>query len=191
MAPSETQQEPPVAHSSAVNTTAQQPVASSVPSALSLPSAVIGRTDTGRLLREMQELDNFLSQAAIRTPGTPMKLPQMSKLLDQIIANNGLNMFQAEHRTHLVQFLESVYNHAPTIHISFNTDPSPGFMLKLVSWLRAEIDPRILVQVGLQPGMGAGCTIRTTNKYFDFSLRNRFREKRDVLISYLRGGVQK
>lgn len=184
MAPSDASVTPP----------AQSPATDQHPAqthSFALPNAVIGRTDLGRMVREMQNLDSFLSQSAIRQPGTPMQLPKTSKLLDEMIANNGLNMFQEGDRTRLVQYLEAVYNHAPIIHISFNTDPSPFFMSKLVAWFRTEIDSRILIQVGLQPGMGAGCTIRTTNKYFDFSLRNRFADKRDILISYLRGGVQK
>lgn len=154
---------------------------------LALPVLAIGRVDVGRLLREVQALDNFLSQAAIRQPGTqPAKLPKTSRLLDDLLQSNHINVLHAEERTRLLNFLTEIYAHAPTLHMSFSADPSPLFMQKLMTWLRKEIHPLVLVQVGLQPNMGAGCVVRTTNKYFDFSLRSRFIERRDVLAQNMR-----
>lgn len=157
---------------------------------LALPVGVVGRIDVGRLLREMESLDSFLSQGAIREPGTPMRLPKTSRLLDETILNNKVNVLQEAERNRLLHFLMEVYSRSPVLHISFSADPSPVFLQKLVAWLRREIHPLVLVQVGLQPNMGAGCTVRTTNKYFDFSLRNRFSEKRTALAEYLHGAMR-
>ena len=54
-----------------------------------------------------------------------------------------------------------------------------------MTWLRREIHPLVLMTVGLQPNIGAGCIVRTTNKYFDFSLRQDFANKRDLLQAAL------
>jgi F0F1-type ATP synthase delta subunit len=70
--------------------------------------------------------------------------------------------------------------------MSFSADPSPQFTQKLAAWLRQEIHPFVLLQVGLQPNIGAGCVVRTTNKYFDFSLRERFKSKRPLLMEKLK-----
>lgn len=156
---------------------------------LALPYSVVGRVDVGRLLREAEALDNFLTQAAIRQPGTPMSLPKISKLLDELLMANRINVLVEAERNRLLHFLMEVYSRAPTMHISFSADPSPVFMQKLVAWLRSEIHPLVLVQIGLQPNMGAGCVVRTTNKYFDFSLRQRFNQSKDVLAQRLRGAV--
>lgn len=156
---------------------------------LALPNSVIGRVDVGRLLREAEALDNFLNQAAVRQPGTVMSIPKISKLLDETIMNNRINVLVEAERNRLLHFLMEVYGRAPLLHISFSSDPSPAFMMKLITWLRQEIHPLVLVQVGLQPNMGAGCVLRTTNKYFDFSLRQRFAQKRDILSQRLRGEV--
>jgi hypothetical protein len=102
---------------------------------------------------------------------------------------NKINVLHEEDRNRLVNFLLEVYARAPMLHMSFSADPSPLFMQKLMVWLRKEIHPLVLVQVGLQPNMGAGCVVRTTNKYFDFSLRNRFEERRDVLAQHMRSSV--
>ena len=156
---------------------------------LSMPTGIVGKVDVGRLLREIQALDNFMSQAAIRQPGTPMKLPKTSRLLDEIVAINKLNALVEEDRSRLLHFMMEVYAHAPLLHMSFSADPSPLFMQRLTEWIRKEIHPLALIQVGMQPNMGAGCVVRTTNKYFDFSLRQRFIERRDVLAQKLRGSA--
>lgn len=153
---------------------------------LKLPMGVVGRVDVGRLRREVEAIDSFLAQAAIREPGTPMKLPKTSRLVDETIEANGLNMLVEDDRNRLVHFLMEVYAHAPTIHISFSADPSPNFTARLIRWLREEIHPLILLQIGLQPSIGAGCVVRTTNKYFDLSLKHKFAEQSKELGEYLR-----
>ena len=112
-------------------------------------------------------------------------MPKTSHLMDQIIQLNKLNLLQPPHRAALKQFLEAVKRQSPVLHISFSADPSPAFIEKLMAWLRKEIHPLVLLTVGLQPNIGAGCIVRTANKQFDFSLRQDFLEKRDLLRSQL------
>ncbi len=150
---------------------------------LHLPTSVVGRSDIFRLQKELVTVDTFLRQAAVRQPGTSMKLPRTSRLFDDLIMLNKLNMLQEADRQKLKIYLESVYEQAPRLHMSFSTDPSAIFLQKLITWLRQNIHPQVMLQTGLQPGMGAGCTIRTDNKYFDFSLRQKFTDKRSLLIS--------
>lgn len=152
---------------------------------LALPIGVVGRVDLGRLIREVQLLDEFLRQAAIREPGTPVKLPRTSRLMDEVIQLNQINVLIEPERQRLAQFLLQVRKRAPVLHISFSADPSPLFTQKLVTWLRREIHPFVLLQIGLQPNIGAGCVVRTTNQYFDFSLRQNFIDKRGLLAEKL------
>ncbi len=157
---------------------------------LLLPIGIVGKIDVGRLLREVQALNEFMDQAAIRQPGTPMQLPKSSRLMDEIIQLNKLNMLQTNDRRRLLEFLKAVQDQAPVLHMSFSADPSPHFLNRLMKYLREEIHPLVLLQVGLQPNIGAGCILRTTNKYFDFSLRQHLKQKQDVLMRTLRGAVQ-
>jgi F0F1-type ATP synthase delta subunit len=152
---------------------------------LALPISVVGRVDLGRLIREVELLDEFLHQAAIREPGTSLKLPRTSRLMDEVIQLNQINVLVEPERQRLAEFLLQVRKHAPVLHISFSADPSPLFTQKLVTWLRREIHPFVLLQIGLQPNIGAGCVVRTTNQYFDFSLRQNFIEKRGLLAEKL------
>jgi hypothetical protein len=45
--------------------------------------------------------------------------------------------------------------------------------------------------VGLQPNLGAGSILRTTNKLFDLSLRQDFARKRDILMHKLAEGLER
>lgn len=147
-----------------------------------LPVTVATPVDLGRIQRELAEIDEALLQLGIREPGSKVKMPKTSRLLDQLIELNDLNLLQEKDRQMVKEALETVRTKAVVIHMSFAADPSANFMEKLMTWLRKEIDPYLLVTVGLQPNIGAGCIVRTTNKYFDLSIRQDFLSKRDLLL---------
>lgn len=149
---------------------------------LQLPLAIMGPVDVGRIARELTAVDEFLAQTAIRKPGEHMNLPRTSKLLEETAQENKLNLLIEDERRQLMSFLEDIKSEAPVLHISFAVDPSPAFLQKLLRWLRQEIHPLVLVRIGLQPSIAAGCVVRTTDRYFDFSLRQHFAEQRDMLV---------
>lgn len=158
------------------------------PKDLLLPVSVVGPTDIVRLIRELESLDEAMLQLSLRKEGAPeTKLPKTSKLMDQIAHVNKLNLLKKPDRQGLEQFLKDTKKQSPVMHISFSADPSPAFLEKLMSWLRREIDPAVLLTIGLQPNVGAGCIVRTTNKQFDFSLRQDFAKKRDLLLQQIAG----
>jgi F0F1-type ATP synthase delta subunit len=133
------------------------------------------------LVREVEDIDEKLRQLELRDGGTKVKMPQTSRLMDQMVELNGLNLLHANNREALRKFLESIRQSAPVLHMSFSADPSPAFIEKLMSYLRKEIHPLLLLTVGLQPNLGAGCMVRSTNKSFDMSLRQDFIKKRSLL----------
>lgn len=153
---------------------------------MQLPMGVVTRADVGRLAGEAEALDNFLNQAAVRTPGTSVQMPKVSNLFEEFNALNNLNLLDKTHRAQGYAFLQKLRTEAPVVHVSFNTDPSALFLQKLITWIRQQLHPFVLLQIGLNPGIGAGCMLRTTNKFFDFSLRQRFNDQRPLLISKLR-----
>jgi F0F1-type ATP synthase delta subunit len=148
---------------------------------LSLPIKVATRVDVGRLQRELGDIDEALLQLRLRSAGAEVKMPKTSHLMDQLAEHNDLNLLQESERQELKAFLTHIKEQAPVMHVSFSADPSVAFLEKLVSWLRHEVHPEVLLTVGLQPTLGAGCIVRTTNKQFDLSLREDFRKKRDLL----------
>lgn len=149
---------------------------------LTLPTGLNSKSDLSRLILEIESVENFLRDGAIRQTGNAMQLPKASKLFDNLVSDTKLNLLVAEDRKYLAQTLNWFRTNAPTIHISFSSDPTPIFIAHLTAWLRENIAPYIFVQVGLQPNIGAGCVVRTTNKYFDFTLRKRFESQRDLLM---------
>jgi hypothetical protein len=91
-------------------------------------------------------------------------------------------LLQPDDRKQLHAFLTGVEHTAPTIHMSFASDPSSAFTAKVVMWLRSNIHPHTLLQVGLQPTIAAGTIVRTDNHVFDFSLRQRFAATEALLL---------
>lgn len=150
-----------------------------------LPNGVVTRADVGRLVKETEALDAALNQAAIR--GNGAELPKTSQLLDELAGLNKLNLLQPADRKRLFDFLQAARVSAPVLHMSFGADPSPVFQQGLITWIRREINPTLLLHIGLNPGIGAGAVVRTNNKYFDLSLKQHFAKKRDVLIKLLSG----
>ncbi|HMT18990.1 MAG TPA: hypothetical protein PKD20_02775 [Candidatus Saccharibacteria bacterium] len=153
--------------------------------AISIPNNIVSPTDIARLAREIESLDNFFREQAIRASGSPTNAPRVSKLMDQLAADNQLNLLHDADRGQLHALLAQLHQKAPVLHISFSVDPPGPYVQKIVDWLRRNIDPHVLVTVGLQPNIGAGCVVRTTNKLFDFSLREYFYQQREFFIQKL------
>lgn len=156
---------------------------------LKLPALVARPADVGRLLRELEALDEKMLQSKLRTGKAPESLPRTSSLMEQIAEINELDLLHVTDRHELHSFLKAVHDKAPVFHMSFNADPSTAVIEKVITWFRTEVHPQILLNVGLQPNLGAGSVLRTTNKVFDLSLRQDFARKRDVLMQKLTEGV--
>src|SRR4029078_5958100 len=92
-------------------------------------------------------------------------------------------------RQKLADALQLLYERAPTLHVSFATEPSPKALERLVVWIRTNIHPQALVQVGLQPSIAAGCFLRTDNKTFDMSLRASMKKSEPILLKLISGAI--
>lgn len=158
---------------------------------IGLPITVASPVDLGRLIREIEALDSNLSQNELRTGAASTVLPKTSELLSQTVELNKLNLLQTADRKLLIQFLSSIRDRAPRLHMSFSADPSVQFSAKLTAWLRENVHPLVLITVGLQPNIGAGTIVRTTNKYFDFSLGKALGKNRTMLMAQLREAIAK
>lgn len=153
---------------------------------LILPVSIATKADVGRIEREVSAVNEFLEQALIRQPGSAVTLPKMTKLMEELVTSNKLNLLVPADRKQLIDFLVSARDKAPELHMSFSAEPSALFMQKLTTYIRQNIHPQALIQVGLQPTIGAGFMLRTTNKYYDFSLRSALKSKKDILMDNIR-----
>lgn len=153
---------------------------------LILPVSIATKTDVGRIEREVSAVNEFLEQGAIRQPGSAVTMPKMTKLMEELVTVNKLNLLVASDRQKLLDFLVHARDKAPELHMSFSAEPSSLFMQKLTTYVRENIHPHALIQVGLQPTIGAGFMLRTTNKYYDFSLRSALKTKKDILMNNIK-----
>lgn len=152
---------------------------------LALPTLIFGIVEVRRLRLELESLDEFLRGMAIRRE-TKFEMPRVSRMLEALARENNKDLLKGADRKVLGEFLQEIDRSAPVIHMSFAADPSASFSAKIVGWLRANIHPLALLEVGLQPTIAAGCIVRTTNKVFDLSLRSRFSEQTELLLQSLR-----
>jgi hypothetical protein len=146
-----------------------------------LPEDLISPVDLSRTLRELIALDESLYQANLRSPGQPTKVSRSSRILEDLAAGNGVSLLNAQHRTELIAALKTFDQHAPKVHMSFAAEPTATFTRNIVIWLRKNIHPLLLLDIGLQPTLAAGAMVRTNNKVFDLSLRHHFEENRHLL----------
>lgn len=153
---------------------------------LTLPVLVFGMVELRRLSRELESLDEYLRQMAIRRQAK-FEMPRSSRMLEALASDNQLDLLKGNERAALRTFLADTLAHAPSMHMSFAADPSAAFMAKLVTWLRANIHPLVLLEVGLQPTIAAGCIVRTNSKIFDLSLRSQFLKQNELLNAELQG----
>ncbi len=151
------------------------------PTGLVLPPAVISRSEVSKCLRELERLNDFFHQASVRG-SKDQAMPAPSKVLESLATANSLNLLHAEARDELKAFLTKLKAKAPIVHMSFPSEASDQFLGRLLEWFRSQVHPHTLLQVGLQPELAAGCTLRTTNKLFDFSFRKRFEKSKQKLI---------
>ena len=158
------------------------------PQSMALPTLVFGVVEVRRLQRELESLDDFLRGMAVRRE-TKFEMPRVSRMLDALAHENNHDLLKGTDRTALILFLKQVAERAPAIHMSFAADPSAAFTAKIVGWLRTNVHPLALLELGLQPSIAAGCVVRTTNRVFDLSLRSRFTEQHDLLLKAMQGGL--
>lgn len=152
---------------------------------LKLPNGLTGRADAARLTRELNSLNDFFAGAKTRQAGTPVATPRVSRLLEELAALNGLNLLDESGRMQLQAQLSEVYERAPSLHISFAVEPSSKALEQILVWMRQNVHPQALLQVGLQPAIAAGCMLRTTNKVFDMSLRTHLQKQSRYLSELL------
>lgn len=147
---------------------------------LKLPLTITTKQDLHRLIREVEALDNYINQNSIRGQKSAA-LPRLTNTLEALLRENTLDVMDDKSRQELRRAVSSLVNTAPVIHMSFAVEPSSFMTQKIVGWFRKEVHPALMLHTGIQPTIAAGCVMRTTNKYFDFSLRQHLNASQDLL----------
>lgn len=156
---------------------------------LKLPNSVVNRGDVFRLMREINSLNDFFAGSAARPAGAAQAPPRTTRILDQLCEANGANVLAAGHRKAIMEALEALIQQAPNMHISFATEPLPREVEPILVWMRDNLHPHCLLQVGIMPSIAAGCVLRTPNHMFDMSLRIHLQKQAHLLTQMISGAV--
>ncbi len=147
---------------------------------LKLPTILASKQDITHIHRELRMFTDLVMQSIMRHDN-PVQYPPISATLRALATENQIDLRQEDACNQLLKDIEMLNKNAPTVHISFPIDPSPEVIRRLIIWLREEVDPRIVIMIGLQPTIAAGIVMRTPNHQFDFSLRQHFYRNREKL----------
>lgn len=156
---------------------------------LKLPLNVVSQVDVARLLRELRDLDDYFISAAARKSGTGNQPPRVSRMLERVAEENRLNLLEEKSRQAMAISLNLILGSAPLLHISFASEPSIKGLEQILNWMRGNLHPYVLLQVGLQPTIAAGCVLRTNNRVFDLSLRNYLKAQEPYLVQLIQGAA--
>lgn len=152
-----------------------------------LPPSVVSRLDVSRLVREVEQIDNAMTTAAVRTKvgAEPQPVPAVSEALDEFLAQNSLSLTNSQERSNLVKQLQQLKDKVPIIHMTFAVPADRESLGELAAWLRQSIHPQAVIAVGLQPALIAGVYLRTPNHVHDFSMRAALSGGHGILIDEL------
>ena len=153
--------------------------------ALKLPLSITSTQDLHRIVREVEALDTFIRQSEIRGQKITT-LPRLTTGLEALIRDNQLDIVSTQSRTDVFAILQSLLKDAPVVHMSFAVEPPSSMTQKILAWFRTNVHPAIMLQIGIQPTIAAGCVVRTRNKFFDFSLRQHLKNNQSKLMESIR-----
>lgn len=156
---------------------------------LKLPAAIISRGDVNRLIRELNRFSDYLVGAQYNGQDAAAAR-NVSPLLAELAQLNGYDLMDENRRSELNGQLEKLASSGPALHISFTTAPSPKSLETVLVWLRANIHPQILLTVGLQPKIAAGCVLRTPNRVIDMGLKQTLIKQQPLLLEIIKGARQ-
>lgn len=151
-----------------------------------LPLGIVSQVELVRAARELEALEQYY----LSTPSQSSEPANLSRGLQAIAAENGVDLGDKKQRQELLTLLGKLKTSAPLIHISFATEPSIRALEPIVTWLRQNIHPHVVLQVGLQPTIAAGCVVRTPNRVFDLSLRPYLLRQYPYLMQLIQGATR-
>jgi len=158
-----------------------------VPS-ITLPPTLTSKVDMARLLREIEAVDADLESQKVRGAGAAgYRLPAISDNLDEFLTANQIDLADDDQRAACRHQLKLFKEKAPVVHLTFSTAIDPQSKAALVAWIRQEIQPLALIEVGLQPALIGGVYVRTPTHVYDLSMRSLFQSKTDILVRDIEG----
>lgn len=137
-----------------------------------LPSALY----TPDQLRVSAEELHALAAELRRTEGTKAAKKESELGSDPLVVLESLPAaVRRKHEaiTAVAEELEQMLAHSPRVTITLAGLASHTLKEELVSWLRTNTAPNVLVSFHVNPDIAGGMVVRSTNHVYDFSFRKR------------------
>jgi hypothetical protein len=151
-----------------------------------LPPSLTTKLDLAKIIREVEAIGQELESQKIRGQSQDgYKIPPMSSGLSDFLSINKIDFMNDQARMILSEQLRALKDKVPIIHFTFASAADPQSLQQLVAWIRKELHPWTLIEVGVQPALIGGAYIRTPNHVHDFSMRSLFKNNSDVLVKDL------
>ena len=149
-----------------------------------LPAELVTRTDFLQLINELERVDNELTTASARSKAgvTQQEAVVLSPVAQDFINVNQLSLDASATRSQLITQLRALKDKLPITHLTFATAADHASLTKRVTWLRQSVHPMSLITVGLQPDLISGVHVRTPNRVYDLSVRQKLADGRHLLV---------
>lgn len=153
---------------------------------LILPISLTGKKELIKVQREFELLSEQLieSKVAAREVGQKRQVTAISDVANELMVLNKITLSQ-QTLPALNKELQKIRDTAPLLRVSFAVEPDRESISKIVSWFRKEVNPNLLLQVGIQPSIAGGCIVQTPGNRYDFSLRRHILESTDKFKAVL------
>ena len=153
---------------------------------LTLPPSVVSRADVAHLVLEAERIDSAQTAQAVREKvgAAASEQPAMSQQLADFLSQNQLNVAPGQWGELITQ-LRQVKEGVPVFHMTFAVPADRASLEQLVQWLRTSVHPQAVLEVGLQPSLVAGVSLRTPNHVHDFSMRSALKKNHGLLVKEL------
>lgn len=152
---------------------------------LKLPLTIATKQDILRIQREVRDYEDMVVQRNVRKMNVESPI-SISHGLKDLVQLNQINLNEKNVPKKLIKQLETSLKEVILFHMSFATAPNDEVNQKLVAWFRKEVNPKILLNIGVQPTISVGAVLRTNRTVYDFSLRKHLQESQKDLAKALR-----
>ncbi len=136
-----------------------------------LPSSIYSPDHLRFCIDELKAYADALDQ---RQRGSNAVVPELSvESTDLFVEIKGADSSRADVVNALVSEMEHHLAAAPSVSLTLAATAPHTMKRELVSWLRKNTSPEVMVEFLVSPDIGGGMIMRTTNKVFDWSFRTR------------------
>jgi len=154
---------------------------------LTLPPSVVTKLDVSHLVSELEQIDNQQTADTVREKvgGQAQAGALLSEQLTDFLQQNQLTIGDGLERSELIKRVRTLKENVPIIHLTFAVAADRESLRQLVEWVRSSLHPQAVIDVGMQPALIAGVSVRTPNRVHDLSMRSVLKKNHGLLVKEL------